>query len=749
MSSAPIELVSNLGPDWTRRRVAFVAGTFDKRIGTGEDFDTRALGELFQMEPDAKPKMEGPAFIPSTYADHDAREHKVQKLRGEYVALTCDIDKGDWSLSRIESLIRAFCGDAAWLIYSSPHSRPGDRRWRAIVPLHTPADFDLWCDAQYALFGFFGSAGVVTDRALARAGQLVFLPNVPETHLKSGTRLRGQDGKPLYFVRQTTGTNAPGLLLTEGAAAAGIAEIRRKRAEDDAERERLRMEAQKLRAQREASGAQTADIISDFNRDNSIATLLQGYGYEQSPRNSDDWKSTYQTGDTFATRVLGDKWVSLSQSDTDAGIGARHDLGCYGDAYDLFVHYEFQGDHKAAFRQLYKERKDAQGTPSPPEWMNEIPTYDEAPDWLGQDEGEPVFEVPEPETAEESDTFPLLSLAELAALPPPSWLIDGIVSDSGLSILYGDPGSGKSFVTIDMAMRLALGWDWHGAQTKRVGVLYIAGEGVRGLGNRIKGWRLKHGVADDADIPFALMPVAAQLLIPEERARLLRTIDAAKVKLGFDIGLIVIDTVSRSIAGQDENGQETMSAFVKGCDEIRDHCGGAVIGVHHSGKDKEKGMRGSTVLLGACDATFKVQKADSLVTLKCEKQKDGEEAQPIYLKMERFAWSVHGEEKEQSTLIPIVTQAQSVGSGGLTMEQVRGAFAILTDAWMANKPLSHKPQTKADGRYAPVIFSKRLGGDVDVWVSHIAGWLETGCVSFDEFDKRAKKYGLNVVEPIR
>lgn len=610
MSSAPIELVSNLGPDWTRRRVAFVAGTFDKRIGTGEDFDTRALGELFQMEPDAKPKMEGPAFIPSTYADHDAREHKVQKLRGEYVALTCDIDKGDWSLSRIESLIRAFCGDAAWLIYSSPHSRPGDRRWRAIVPLHTPADFDLWCDAQYALFGFFGSAGVVTDRALARAGQLVFLPNVPETHLKSGTRLRGQDGKPLYFVRQTTGTNAPGLLLTEGAAAAGIAEIRRKRAEDDAERERLRMEAQKLRAQREASGAQTADIISDFNRDNSIATLLQGYGYEQSPRNSDDWKSTYQTGDTFATRVLGDKWVSLSQSDTDAGIGARHDLGCYGDAYDLFVHYEFQGDHKAAFRQLYKERKDAQGTPSPPEWMNEIPTYDEAPDWLGQDEGEPVFDVPDeaaPEQPEELQVVDAFDFDE-RDIPTRPWVIPGVMLSGYTHMLAAPGGSGKSLFTLQVAIALATGEPWGDFKPRRKARSLIinveddiheqrrrlaAARRVMGVPTeQLRG--MVHLVTDTDGIIVAGFDEARRVMVAKPIVPVL--VDYIRRN---EIDVLIVDPFTETFEGDENDNSEVKWAMRVWRDEIARATGCVVYLVHHTTKYAANGAGDANVVRGA------------------------------------------------------------------------------------------------------------------------------------------------------
>lgn len=742
--SANLHSVENMGPAWNARPVVFFNGTYDTNIKTGEDYSVVTLASLFTLEPANADKMAGPAFIPSSYHDYDAREHGVQRVRGEYVALACDIDKGNASPRQVQDLVKAFCGDAAWLIYSSPNARPNDRRWRVIMPLETPVSFDEWHDAQNALFNFMGAAGVECDRALERAAQPVFLPNVPDMH-KSGEALRDAAGNPLYYQRATTGTNAPGLSLDEGAVEAGIIQIRRKRAEDDAERERLRREAEKRRATRDTTTTSGGDLIADFARSTTIATLLQAYDYKQSPRSPDDWHSPYQQGETYATRIMGDKWVSLSSSDAAEGLGAQCSTGCYGDAYDLFVHFEHKGDHKAAFRQLYAERKAAAVPESPPEWMNEIPDYDEPPEWLEADL-EPVIDVVdlEPEAA---DTFPLLSIDELENLPPPSWLVDGLISDSGLSILYGDPGSCKSFITIDMAMRLALGWDWHGAQTKRVGVLYIAGEGVRGLGNRIKGWRLKHG-AGGQDMPFALLPVAAQLLDAGERMKLVRTIDAAKIKLGFDIGLIVIDTVSRAIAGQDENGQETMSAFVKACDDIREHCGGSVIGVHHSGKNKDNGMRGSTVLLGACDASFMVKKSDSLVTLKCEKQKDGEETAPIYFKMERFAWDGGGE-KEQSTLIPIMTQAQSVGEGSLTRDQIRGAFSILTDAWLANKPLSHKPQTRNDGRYAPEILSKRIGGDASAWSAHIAEWLENECLSFDEYDKRAKTKGLRVVEPVQ
>lgn len=362
---------------------------------------------------------------------------------------------------------------------------------------------------------------------------------------------------------------------------------------------------------------------------------------------------------------------------------------------------------------------------------------------------EPADEPVEAEEAarDEADSvFDLLDLDQLEAMPPPSWLIHEMLVDDGLTVIYGDPGAGKSFVAIDMALRLALGMDWHGTKAKPCGVLYIAGEGARGLGKRIKGWRREHA-AEGMDAPFLLLPVAVELLDEKQRAKLLRTIDAATQRAGFAIGLVVVDTVSRALAGSDENGQEAMGAFVAACDAIKRHTGGALLGVHHSGKDKDKGMRGSTVLLGACDASIRIEKTDSLVTLKTEKQKDAEEAAPIYMEMRKVAWAA-GLEEEQSTLVPFRSETPVAIRDEISREQIGKAFGIMTDAWGAGRPLSHKPQTQQDGRYAPRIFANRLGGEAERWVELLGNWLETEAVSAEVYNKNTKARGLQVLKPI-
>ena len=361
---------------------------------------------------------------------------------------------------------------------------------------------------------------------------------------------------------------------------------------------------------------------------------------------------------------------------------------------------------------------------------------------------EPADDVEAEEVArEEADAvFPLLDMDELENMPPPTWLVHEMIAQEGLSVIYGDPGAGKSFVALDMALRIAHAMDWHGVQTKAAGVLYIAGEGARGIGKRVKGWRMENDMAG-VDAPFMLLPIAVQLLDEKHRAKLLRTIDAACRRAGFPIGLIVVDTVSRALAGADENGQEAMSSFVNACDLVRLHIGGAVVGIHHSGKDKEKGMRGSTVLLGGCDASIKVTKDGELVTLKTEKQKDAEEAEPIYMRMRKVAWAT-GLEEEQTTLVPFRSEARAIDEQSISREQIGKAFGILADAWGDGRPLSHRIETTRHGRYAPRILSGRLGGEAEAWASLITSWLENNCLAVEIVNKNTKAKGLQVINAV-
>ncbi len=368
------------GAEWNIRTVPVFAGTFDTHIKDGADYDTVTLADIFTREPGNKAKGSGQAFIPSSYADYDAREHAAQRERGAYVALVGDVDHGNHSQSAIIQAVQAFAGPAACLIYSSAHARDGDMRWRIILPLDAPQTFIAWHDAQSAFFAFMEARGIKMDHALARAAQPVYLPNVPPVHAKTGTPLRGEDGAALYYKHTATPLTAPGLNLDAPPVAEGIAAIRQRRAEDECQREAIRKASETRRAAKPRGVG--ASVIDDFNAANAVATMLEICGYTQSPRDPDDWRSPHQTSDSYATRIFDSKWVSLSTSDASAGVGEQCKAGRFGDAYDLYSHYKHGGDHKAVYRALSAEQRGNNVIyPAPPERLAETPAHDEYPGW--------------------------------------------------------------------------------------------------------------------------------------------------------------------------------------------------------------------------------------------------------------------------------------------------------------------------------------------------------------------------------
>jgi hypothetical protein len=251
----------------------------------------------------------------------------------------------------------------------------------------------------------------------------------------------------------------------------------------------------------------------------------------------------------------------------------------------------------------------------------------------------PLYEVPDdlPEVEqsvdeaedEQADTFEIYTLEHLRRMPPVEWLIDGMLTKHGFSVLYGEPGAGKSFLALDWALSIAHGRAWQGRHNVTAGsVLYIAGEGVGGLGKRIKGWEFHHELPG-VDCPFYVLPTAVRFREHGDIEKLMRTIDS----LGQRFSLIVIDTVARALLGGDENSATDMGMFVDACDAIKRHAGCAVLAVHHSGKDAARGMRGSTSLLGGVDASLRAMQDDGLMTIQVEKQKDAEPAGDIGLRM--------------------------------------------------------------------------------------------------------------------
>ena len=86
----------------------------------------------------------------------------------------------------------------------------------------------------------------------------------------------------------------------------------------------------------------------------------------------------------------------------------------------------------------------------------------------------------------------------------------------------------------------------------------------------------------------------------------------------------MIDTLSRSLGGADENGPG-MAKFIENCGELSRKLNCLVLCVHHTGKDASRGMRGWSGLHGATDAEYEASRKGDVRSARMAKMKDGED----------------------------------------------------------------------------------------------------------------------------
>lgn len=222
--------------------------------------------------------------------------------------------------------------------------------------------------------------------------------------------------------------------------------------------------------------------------------------------------------------------------------------------------------------------------------------------------------------------YHLMTAAEVMALPPVEWLIEGVLPEGAMSFAVGEEGSGKSFLTLDWGLCVALGHKWLVHPVKQGTVVYLAGEGLYGIGKRMHAWQLTHGVTA---IPnFYVLGDAVPLLQPEAVNDLIDALEA----LPTPPKLVIFDTFARALVGGDENSSKDTGLAIAAADRLRKRFGAHTLIIQH--KNKMGGVRGSTAIPGAADTMVDVVKDGQLVTISCTKQKDFEKFLPYYLTLQ-------------------------------------------------------------------------------------------------------------------
>ena len=213
-------------------------------------------------------------------------------------------------------------------------------------------------------------------------------------------------------------------------------------------------------------------------------------------------------------------------------------------------------------------------------------------------------------------------------------LVDGLLEGGCMSVIFGQPKSGKTFFTFTLAIHIALGTPFCGHYVQKGLVVYVVGEGAYSIEMRLAAWRIKNQAPS---IPMAILPHALDMRSSvQDVQRLIQAIQSVEAESGEHVVMIVLDTLARMNAGGDENSPQDMTTLIKHGDVLRDATGAHVAWVHHSGKDTTKGMRGHSSLLGAVDSVVEITNVNGICIVEATAQRNIEAGDFANFKLERI-----------------------------------------------------------------------------------------------------------------
>lgn len=196
--------------------------------------------------------------------------------------------------------------------------------------------------------------------------------------------------------------------------------------------------------------------------------------------------------------------------------------------------------------------------------------------------------------------------------PPVRFLIREWLQENAISLVVGQSNAGKSAVVLDMLCAMAADQRkgesdytfWMDVPTKRRNILYVAGEGIDGVTNRVSAWEKHHGRS-----------VAGHMVFKEEAFKFLSP-ESSWYTLGESIianhiDVVVFDTLAMMMTGMEENSNDDMGQVVSWLQNLQNHTGASIILVHHTTKSADNPTpRGASALTGAVASQILVQKRD-------------------------------------------------------------------------------------------------------------------------------------------
>ena len=244
-------------------------------------------------------------------------------------------------------------------------------------------------------------------------------------------------------------------------------------------------------------------------------------------------------------------------------------------------------------------------------------------------------------------------ITEVAASP---YIVKGMLASKSLSMLYGPSNSGKSFLALHLAASISTGTPWFGRKVEQAPVLYLAAEGEYGIRNRVLGLRQTFSIPEwmmafrFSDIDFLHGSDCSE--------RTAKELDVIERLSGLRPSVVVVDTLSQSMAGGDENDPADMTKVIRNLGHIARECSVTILLVHHLGKDATRGARGHSSLRAAIDTEIEISVGETGVrTASVTKQRDMPFGEPIHFTLQSIILGMDEDGDDITTAMAIQADA--------------------------------------------------------------------------------------------
>ncbi len=205
--------------------------------------------------------------------------------------------------------------------------------------------------------------------------------------------------------------------------------------------------------------------------------------------------------------------------------------------------------------------------------------------------------------------FHLVDSFQDQPVPARRWCVEGWIPDRQVTSLYGDGGTGKSLLALQLATACALGTEWLGIPVARRRVLLVSCEDDRDEIHRRLGPVVRQSGHDFGDMEgrFAFLDRAGEdstFITFDKADKPRRTAffdNVRRTALAFGAQLIIIDTAADTFGGN-EIIRAQVTAFVKDLRRLAMDADGAVLLLAHpsvAGMREGHGFSGSTAWRGS------------------------------------------------------------------------------------------------------------------------------------------------------